>query len=43
MFDWVSRAASFSYQHNLEFCVLGILMMDTLADNLTPIDEAIVS
>ncbi|XP_060845618.1 uncharacterized protein LOC132925223 [Rhopalosiphum padi] len=42
MFDWVSRAASFSYQHNLEFCVLGILMMDTLADNLTPIDEAII-
>jgi hypothetical protein len=43
MFDWVSHAASFSYQHKLEFTVLGILMMDTLADNLTPIDEAIVS
>ncbi|XP_026820260.1 uncharacterized protein LOC113558874, partial [Rhopalosiphum maidis] len=42
MLNWVSHAASFSYQLNLEFNVLGILMMDTLADDLTPIDEAII-
>uniref|UniRef100_A0A2S2PJ59 C2H2-type domain-containing protein n=1 Tax=Schizaphis graminum TaxID=13262 RepID=A0A2S2PJ59_SCHGA len=42
MMNWVSHAASFSYRFKLEFGVLGILMLDTRADDLTPIDEAII-
>jgi len=41
--EWVSRAALISRELNLEFSVLGLIMVDNFMEISIPIDEFIVS